>query len=74
MSLKIKIDKENINYFNNLAYELDFANGKLPNDSEIINHCLQELRLFEELGGQSVTDYIKENYPDVFGKFKKENL
>lgn len=72
MSLKIKIDKENINYFNNLAYELDFANGKLPNDSEIVNHCLQELRLFEEFAGQSVTDYIKENYPEAFANFKSK--
>ena len=53
-------------YFNEVAYSLDYGDGKVVTKSQVINHCLEELAMFEEFAGESVTGWLKENYPHLF--------
>lgn len=46
-------------YFNDVAYSLDYGNGKVATNSQVISHCLEELALFEEHAGESVTGHLK---------------
>lgn len=70
MSKKITVtlSDEAEKYFNEVAYSLDKGDGKVATQSEVINHCLTELALFEENAGQDVTGWLKEYYPFIFEK------
>ena len=48
-------------YFNEVAYSLDNGDGKVATQSQVINHCLMELSLFEKLSGTDVTGYMRDN-------------
>ncbi len=51
-----------------MAYSLDKGDGKVATQSQIINHCLLELAVFEKLAGQSVTGYLAERWPEDYQK------
>lgn len=57
-------------YFNEVQYSLDYGDGKIATQSQVINHCLKELALFEEFSGTDVTGYIREQYPHLVEEFK----
>ena len=59
-------------YFNDVAYSLDYGDGKVATHSQVINHCLGELALFEKASGDQVTGWIKEFYPEVFEEARIE--
>lgn len=55
-------------YFNEVKYSLDI-NGNIPTDSEVINHCLENLSDFEQHEDRSVVDYLHEKgFYDSNGK------
>jgi hypothetical protein len=53
-------------YFNEVAASLDYGDGKVVNQSQVVNHCLEELALFEKTVDTSVTDWLKTNHPEIF--------
>lgn len=53
-------------YFNDVIYSLDNGDGKVATHSQVINHCLEELALFEENAGQDLTGYLREYWPQIF--------
>jgi len=35
-------------------------------DSQVINHCLEEMYDFENVAGMAISDFIRINYPDYY--------
>lgn len=70
--LTVKLSPEAEKYFNDVAYSLDYGDGKGATNSQVINHCLEELALFEKHAGQSVTGYLKEGWPHLFEPINTE--
>jgi hypothetical protein len=70
--IAVTLDGEAEQYFYEVAYSLDTDDGKLATHSDIINHCLAELGLFERIAGQSLTDYLEEGWPGLIEKSKIE--
>jgi hypothetical protein len=56
--ITVTLSEEPEDYFSKVAYELDTKDGRLATHSEIINHCLKELSIFEGEFGMSVSDFI----------------
>lgn len=69
--ITITLSKKAEEYFNQIDYSLDYGDGKIVTQSQVINHCLEELALFEEHAGQSLTGYLKEGWPHIFEKNDK---
>lgn len=61
-------------YFNEVAYSLDYGDGKVATQSQVISHCLEELALFEENAGQDVTGYLEEYYPHIFEENQQDRF
>lgn len=63
MSKKITITltDEAEEYFNEVQHSLDDGNGKVATQSQVINHCLMELSVFEVMTETDVTGYIRDN-------------
>lgn len=68
----IILSKEAEEYFNEVAYSLDYGDGKVASNSQIINHCLEELALFEKYTNESVTGYLANKWPDIFENRKNK--
>lgn len=64
--ITITISDEAYEHFCEVAYSLDNGDGKVVTHSQIINHCLLELFLFEKMAGQSVTGYLSEGWPEAY--------
>lgn len=47
-------------YFNEVAYSLDYGDGKVATQSQVINHCMEELADFEEQIDQDVTGFLRD--------------
>jgi len=72
-TIRVILSDKSEEYFNKVAYELDYGDGKVATSRQVINHCLEELALFEELSGQSVTGWLEENYPYIFEEKELKN-
>lgn len=64
--ITVTLSEDAYEYFCEVAYSLDYANGKVPTQSQIINHCLLELAVFEKMAGNSVTGYLSEGWPEEY--------
>ncbi len=64
--ITITLSDDAYEYFCEVAYSLDKGDGKVATQSQIINHCLLELAIFEKLAGQSVTGYLSEGWPEAY--------
>lgn len=58
-------------YFAEVKYSLEMPDKETSN-SDVINHCLFELKLFEKFTGDQMTNWLAENYPDEYEKALKE--
>lgn len=67
--LSVALSEKAEKYYNEVAYSLEGKKG-VATQAEVVNHCLEELSLFEELAGQSVTDYLQEGWPHLFDQTK----
>lgn len=47
-------------YFNEVAYSLDYGDGKVATQSQVINHCMEELADFEEQIDQDVMGFLRD--------------
>lgn len=61
-TIRVTLSEKAEAYFNEVAYSLDFGDGKRLTNSQIINHCLEELADFEVTEGQPVTGYLEDTY------------
>ena len=59
--ITVTLSDEAEKYFNEVQYSLDFGDGKVATQSQVISHCLEELALFEGASGLDVTGYLREN-------------
>lgn len=58
--ITVKLEGKAEKYFHEVAYSLDTPDGELATHSEIINHCLTELAMFEDKMGESISDYFSD--------------
>ena len=56
--ITVTLSEDAYEYFCEVAYSLDKGDGKVATQSQIINHCLLELKVFEALAGESVTGWL----------------
>jgi hypothetical protein len=68
--ITVKLEGKGYEQYVNVAYSLDLGKGKCTN-SEIINHCLTELALFEEFTDDQLTNWLESNYPEKYAEFLK---
>lgn len=54
-------------YFNEVAGTLDFGNG-VPTQSQVISHCLEELKIFEQLNDDSLTSFMVGHFGEDYHK------
>lgn len=59
-------------YFAEVQYSLEGKKGSAT-QSEVIQHCLTELSLFEKFAGDQLTNWLSENYPKQYDKFLQDN-
>jgi hypothetical protein len=59
-------------YFAEVQYSLDKGDGKTTTKSDVINHCLEELSLFENFTDDQLTNWLMENYSAKYEKFLEE--
>lgn len=64
--ITVTLSEHAYEYFCEVAYSLDKGDGKVATQSEIINHCLLELAVFEKMAGNSVTGYLSEGWPEDY--------
>jgi hypothetical protein len=62
-TITITLNPEQEKFFNELKYSLMDIDA---NNSDVINHALMELLLFEEFTGDQVTNYLNENYQPLY--------
>jgi len=72
--MNIQLSPEAQAYFNEVAYSLDYGDGKVATHSQVINHCLLELAAFEKRHGTSVTDHLRELSEKGVKKFLAQGL
>ncbi len=58
--ITITLSEKAEKYFNEVSYSLDDGSGKPATNSDVINHCLEELYDFEKMTEMQVTEYLKE--------------
>lgn len=74
MSKKITItlSDKSIKYLDKVRYRLDRGRNTLTDQSEAINHCLEELATFEERSdGYDLTGFMRDNY-DKFNQQEEQ--
>jgi hypothetical protein len=61
-------------YFNEVAYSLDDGSGKVATYSDVLNHCLEELAVWEVLsdGNEDLTSFMSSMWPDDYQKAIKK--
>jgi len=75
MPKKITITLDDVaeRHFNEVAYSLDLPHKSKASYSDIINHCLNELRAFEDITDDQVTNWLDSNHKDAYDKWVKDN-
>jgi len=56
--------------FAEVQYSLDFGDG-VPTQSQVINHMLEEVYLFEQLAGEDITSYLSTGWPEEYNALVK---
>jgi hypothetical protein len=52
-------------HFHELSYSLDLPHKKTT-QADIINHCMEECKAFEDITGDQITNYLLTNFPDQY--------
>lgn len=63
--ITITLNPEQEKFFNELKYSLMDINA---NNSDVINHVLMEVMLFEELMDDQITNYLDTNFNEKYQK------
>lgn len=68
MSKKMTITLSDIaeKHFHNVNYGLEVPEKTNPNQSDVINHCMEECLAFEEITDDQITNYLVTNYPEQY--------
>lgn len=59
--------------FIEIDYSLDLPD-KRTTHSDIVNHCMEECRAFEEITGDQITSWLHDNYPDAYKEWVNKNI
>lgn len=65
MRITITLNPEQEKFFHQLKYSLMDIDA---NDSDVINHVLMEVMLFEEFTEDQITNYLHEHYRGSYNK------
>jgi hypothetical protein len=69
--ITVILDKNAAKYFADVHYSLDKGDDSETTESDVINHCLQELMLFEQFTDDQLTNWLFTNYPEKYSEFIK---
>jgi hypothetical protein len=75
MSKKITVtlDKIGEKHFNDVAYSLDLPNKNRVTQSDCINHCLMECKMFEDITGDQITNWLNTFFEKEYAAWIKKN-
>jgi hypothetical protein len=59
--------------FAELDYSLDLPHKKTT-QSDIVNHCMEECRAFEEITGEQITAWLAEHYAGSYKAWVAANI
>jgi hypothetical protein len=71
MKITVTLNPEQEKYFKDVKYSLEGESVPSTN-SDVINHCLLELLLFEKLNGDCLTTYLTDGWNDEYQKAIRE--
>lgn len=69
MKITVTLNDFAAKYFAEVHYSLESPKGGSPTKSDVINHCLQELSLFEKFTDDQLSNWLQTNYPDKYAEF-----
>lgn len=71
--ITVTLDKVSTDLLQILQYDLDLPRKATTSQSDIVNHVFNEVKMFEDIVGDQITNWLDDNYKEAFDKWLKDN-
>jgi hypothetical protein len=75
MSKKMTVILDDVSekHFAEVSYSLDLPHKSAASQSDVVNHCLQECKAFEDITGDQITNFLLTKYPKKYKAWIAKN-